>query len=56
MGILMYSWSVRSTSDYLRLAIGVWSGGGLVGPSPYPMRPTLTRVSVRIELNCMTPS
>lgn len=56
MGTLMYSWSVRSTSDHLRLATGVWSGGSLVGPSPYPMRPTLTPVSVRIELNCMTPS
>ena len=38
------------------LVIGVCSGGSPMGLSPYPSGSVLTQGSVRIELNCKTPS
>lgn len=35
---------------------GVWSWGSLVGVNPYPAGSVLTTGSIRIELNCGTPS
>lgn len=48
--ILVSNWLVKSTSNNLGLAIGMWSEGSLVGLSLYPEGSALTPGSVRMQL------